>query len=1846
LSEEYTYGCTGEGRTLFIEKKTASAMMLALLLTSMLTLAFNVQPVKAEPVEIIIDTEVVESRFTTYPPRQSPYYWVWVHDHDVFRTRAYAGNFWYTLCGAEGTGEPLYFGTWYQSLSQSGVYEVFVWIPNPDPFEYGGRVYTPTQNARYQIYHKDGMTLRTVNQRLRTGGWYSIGTYTFDTSLFVILNDRTGEPYLSTMIAFDAIKFVYTPPVNNPPYTPYNPSPSNHATGVSIYADLSWSGGDPDPGNTVTYDVYFGVSPSPPLVSSGQSATTYDPGTLSYGTTYYWKIVAKDNHGASTVGPVWDFTTQPNLPPYKPTAVSQYRSDGVTVIPERGTTPESTVVFKATVSDPDGDSVRLEIELRQMSEPFTGQPTPETISDYVSSGTQVTVTRYGLVNADYHWRYRAKDIRGDVSDWTEFGAIGNIDFRVSVPTLPTAGKPVLISPLEISPEAPYFVGDTLTAKFTIRNDGDAAITLDKLLVGGRFNGYTLPDGKFPDFTFQTVTLQPSQTHQYEGTLELTEAGNYHFFVAYYIENPTEEEKKLLDENNWNTCIDLAEGLTDADRVKDIAVLPVLITRDDVDFSGLDKLFTSFAEYAAVSDPFPLFVQGSVDGYDQKVNIVLMASKPRIEAYRLVRIRTPQVEDSRYLKLNVIFESSPTGCYKTLIQNFIISEYQAWKYEFGEKLFYEAVKAVVGSIIDVELTPISFLFSYVDCVERGMAVTLRGWTPGEEYMVYLPVGLILAVEPERDISKDPCMYATSPWFFCADLPGKVQGEWKGMFLMSNNVADIYVPIRETENFWAKFFKLDSPGELRVYDSYGRVTGLVNGQIREDIPHSRYVENNSVVGIFFPTDSYTAEVKGIDTGMYKLEIVSVANGELSTVIATAIPTSPGTAHQYTVDWGALSPGEEGVNVLVDADGDGLIDRIFSSGSELTDEEFIEKMSPTYLTYALTIIASEGGTTYPPPGTYACSANSTVQVSAIPDANYLFSHWELDSVNVGSANPHRVLMDKNRTLKAVFSHEHPWPMFRHNPQRTGRSYNIGPEIPILKWSLHVEDRIYSSPAIGSDGTIYVGSNNGKIYAVNPDGSIKWVFVTGSAVSSSPAVSVDGTIYVHSDDGKLYAINPDGSQKWSFETGQSTISILSSSPVIASDGTIYVGSTDTKLYALNPDGSLKWVFETDDIIVSSPTLGLDGTVYVTAGTLFSPPGATLYAINPDGILKWSLSKSAGLIIGGDASTAAVGSDGTIYVGSQDGKLYAINPDGSIKWTFQTGLGISSSPALGSDGTIYVHSSEDNVGADTRLYAITPEGGLKWSFRTGAYLPSSSPAIGGDGVIYIVGGDYLYAISSDGSLKWSVLIPGVGDSSPAIGSDGTIYVGSWSNLYAAGLGPTLYTFSIVWGEETFVVSVESNSTVSNFAFNQPGKEISFNVTGFAGTIGFCNVTIPKALLYGEPWTVLIDGASVPPTITENATHTCLYFTYTHSTHEGQIIGTWVIGPPPPPPTYSLTITTTVGGTTTPAPGTYSYTASSPVQVTAIPEANYIFEYWELDSVNVGSANPYTVLMDKNHVLKAVFSPIPPPLQVSISPLSASILVGQSVTFTSTVSGGYAPYAYQWYLNGAPVSGATSNIWTFTPTASGIYYVHLKVTDAKANTAQSDTARITVATVTVETATGTGVATFSTDLGTIKDLVAVSEAALPEAGKPNLTFPHGFFSFRIVGLTPGASVTVAITLPSNMPVGTQYWKYQTGKGWYQIPIGDDDGDNVITITLTDGGVGDGDGQANGVIVDPGGPGSPPPPPPVGGVWVPINKFDLFGPWIGLVSGTLVTTITIIFIKYKEKRKKRELTIERESKVND
>ncbi len=95
---------------------------------------------------------------------------------------------------------------------------------------------------------------------------------------------------------------------NQPPDTPSNPSPSDNATGISTSPALNWTCSDPEE-DPLTYDVYFGTATEPPLASENQGETSYYPGMLDHNTTYYWKIVAHDDHGNSTPGGVWSFTT-------------------------------------------------------------------------------------------------------------------------------------------------------------------------------------------------------------------------------------------------------------------------------------------------------------------------------------------------------------------------------------------------------------------------------------------------------------------------------------------------------------------------------------------------------------------------------------------------------------------------------------------------------------------------------------------------------------------------------------------------------------------------------------------------------------------------------------------------------------------------------------------------------------------------------------------------------------------------------------------------------------------------------------------------------------------------------------------------------------------------------------------------------------------------------------------------------------------------------------------------------------------------------------------------------------------------------------------------------------------------------------------------------------------------------------------------------------------------------------------------------------------------------------------------------------------------------------------------
>jgi parallel beta-helix repeat protein len=101
----------------------------------------------------------------------------------------------------------------------------------------------------------------------------------------------------------------------------------------------------------------------------------------------------------------------------------------------------------------------------------------------------------------------------------------------------------------------------------------------------------------------------------------------------------------------------------------------------------------------------------------------------------------------------------------------------------------------------------------------------------------------------------------------------------------------------------------------------------------------------------------------------------------------------------------------------------------------------------------------------------------------------------------------------------------------------------------------------------------------------------------------------------------------------------------------------------------------------------------------------------------------------------------------------------------------------------------------------------------------------------------------------------------------------------------------VVWANTAFPVALDGNSTISWFRFLQTEKRIAFNVSGPQDTTGYCNITIPKTLLNGNPWTIKLDkiDISLQTVITENQTHSSIYFTYGHNMHSIQITGTYVI---------------------------------------------------------------------------------------------------------------------------------------------------------------------------------------------------------------------------------------------------------------------------------------------------------------------------------------------------------------------
>lgn len=289
--------------------------------------------------------------------------------------------------------------------------------------------------------------------------------------------------------------------------------------------------------------------------------------------------------------------------------------------------------------------------------------------------------------------------------------------------------------------------------------------------------------------------------------------------------------------------------------------------------------------------------------------------------------------------------------------------------------------------------------------------------------------------------------------------------------------------------------------------------------------------------------------------------------------------------------------------------------------------------------------------------------------------------------------------------------------------------------------KDTLYS-PVIGSDGTIYA-NHYFSLYAISPaDGSTLWEYETDGGVTT-PALGSDGTVYFCSAGKYLYALDPDGTLKWRVEP-QAISSGLPDPPSVGADGTIYVG--ERCIWAYNPDSTLKWI--TCEFLNGNPYLPVPWASARTQpaigsdGTIYSGSSDGLYAVNTDGSLKWHYTYIRDI-----RHSPVIGESGTIYVCDVDNCLYAINPDGTKKWAYETDDRITTSAVIDVDETIYVGTEGGFV------YAIKYDGSLRWTFDVKSKdneARISSIALGEDSTIYAGAGEYLFAIRCAAGLASS----------------------------------------------------------------------------------------------------------------------------------------------------------------------------------------------------------------------------------------------------------------------------------------------------------------------------------------------------------------------------------------------------------------------------------------------------------------------------------------------------------------
>ena len=344
--------------------------------------------------------------------------------------------------------------------------------------------------------------------------------------------------------------------------------------------------------------------------------------------------------------------------------------------------------------------------------------------------------------------------------------------------------------------------------------------------------------------------------------------------------------------------------------------------------------------------------------------------------------------------------------------------------------------------------------------------------------------------------------------------------------------------------------------------------------------------------------------------------------------------------------------------------------------------------------------------------------------------------------------------------------WVMFKKDTHR--QSYNPSEKTSKIygsklkqKWNFKINGKVSSSPVM-SDGIVYAGSENTRLYSLNKDdGRENWNFNTNGQIKATPVIQLNH-IYLASNGGYLYCVDKRNlHQKWLFETKSG----MSSSPLIADD-TLYIGSDNGIIYALFTEtGEVKWEYDAKKAITTSPVIN-DKAIY------FGTREGTFQAIEiEEGKELWAKEISEE----GLQSSPAI-FEGILYFGTPDKRVLAIQKDsGDTLWEFETEGEVTSSPAIGYN-KVFIGSADKNI------YALDLNTGSKiWNYKTGGEV-FSSPAVDRGTVYAGCSEGNLYKIDIHSMEVEEESLGSAITSCPAI-ADGMLFIGTEENgIYAFDL--------------------------------------------------------------------------------------------------------------------------------------------------------------------------------------------------------------------------------------------------------------------------------------------------------------------------------------------------------------------------------------------------------------------------------------------------------------------------------